>query len=211
MTHKRYVVVEGPIAAGKSTLAQRLATHWGASLVTEHPENNPFLARFYRQFQHHALATQLSFMLERAQTAREMLHGELLNQPVVADFLFEKEAMFARLNLDEQELQLYQRLYAAVGLEHPTPDLVIYLQASPETLMSRIADRGLDQEKNFPEGYLKRVHAAYSEFFHQYDAAPLLIVNTDHLNWVDSQDDFDLLLRWINEMRGQRSYFNKSA
>lgn len=211
MTNKRYVVVEGPIGAGKSTLARRLADHWGATLAAERPEANPFLPRFYRGFQHHALSTQLTFLLQRAEVAREMLHGDLLNQPVVADFLFEKDALFARINLDEQELALYQKLADAVGQEHPTPDLVIYLEASPETLLARMAARGQEQDKHFPEGYLKRVQSAYSEFFYQYEDAPLLIVNTDHLNLIEGTEDFDLLLRCITEMRGQRSYFNKSA
>jgi deoxyadenosine/deoxycytidine kinase len=200
MSNVRYIVVEGPIGVGKSSLARRLALHRGVDLVAENPDANPFLPRFYRNFQHHALSTQLAFLMQRADLAHQMLKGDLLARPVVGDFLFEKDGLFARLNLDEAELALY-----------PVPDLVIYLQASEDTLLSRVASRGADYEVNFPEGYLKRVHAAYSEFFHQYEAAPLLIVNTDHLNLVEGQDDFDLLLRCISEMRGQRSYFNKSA
>jgi len=211
MSNRRYVVVEGPIGAGKTTLARRLAEHWGMRLVAEQPEANPFLPRFYRHFQYHALSTQLSFLLARAQIAKDMLHGDLMGQPLVSDFMFERDSLFARINLDDQELALYQQLTRLVELEHPTPDLVIYLQASPDKLQARSAQRDADHDKNFPEGYLKRVQAAYSEFFYQYEDAPLLIVNTDHLNLVDSREDFDLLLRCISEMRGQRSYFNKSA
>lgn len=211
MTQRRYVVVEGPIGAGKTSLARRLAEHWNLTPVTEQPEQNPFLPRFYRQFQHHALATQLSFLLARNGVAREMLHGELINQPVIADFMFEKDELFARINLDEQELALYRQIAQRIDSEFPTPDLVIYLDASPETLQARLSGRGTGTEAPFPDGYLKRVQQAYSQFFYDYDAAPLLIVNTEHLNLIENRDDFDLLLRCIGEMRGQRSYFNKSV
>lgn len=208
MNSKRYVVVEGPIGAGKSTLARRLADHWGMRLVAEHPEENPFLPRFYSQFQHHALSVQLSFLLARRDIAAQMQQGELMNLPRVADFMFERDDLFAGINLDRDELVLFRRLATALQIEHPVPDLVIYLEASPDTLNSRLAAR---EQASFPDGYIKRVHEAYSQFFYDYEAAPLLIVNTDHLNLIDRQEDFDLLLRCINEMRGQRSYFNKSV
>jgi deoxyguanosine kinase len=211
MNNRRYVVVEGPIGTGNSALARRLAEHWGAGQVLEQVASNPFLPRFYRDFQHHALSTQLTFLLQRAALARDMLHGALLDQPVVSDFLFEKDALFAGINLDPQELSLYQQLAEAVGTEHPMPDLVIYLQASPETLLARNRALRIEQDRHLPEPYLQRVHSAYSEFFYQYEDAPLLIVNIDHLNLIENREDFDLLLRCISEMRGQRSYFNKSV
>ncbi len=210
MTQWRYVVVEGPIGAGKSSLAKRLAAHWNASLVAEEPDANPFLPRFYRNMTHHGMSTQLAFLLQRSDKANAMLAGELAG-PVVSDFLFEKDALFASLNLDEEELALYRRIAVGVMPEHPVPDLVIYLQASESVLLERVAKRAAEYEMNFPEGYLKRIHTGYSEFFHQYDAAPMLIVNTDHLDLVDGDEDFELLLRCIAEMRGQRSYFNKSV
>ncbi|MBI3143785.1 MAG: deoxynucleoside kinase [Pseudogulbenkiania sp.] len=211
MNQLRYVVVEGPIGAGKSALARRLADYWGVSLLAEDPAANPFLGRFYRNPQQHGLATQLSFLLQRADLAVEMQAGPLSAAPLVSDFLFEKDALFARVNLETPEYALYQRLTERLLPVFPVPDLVIYLQASEDVLLSRVASRAKETESAFPEGYLKRVHAAYSEFFHGYDAAPLLIVNTDHLNLVDDSDDFELLLRCISEMRGQRSYFNKSV
>jgi len=210
-SHLRYVVVEGPIGSGKSALAHRLAAYWGVQLLAEDPAANPFLSRFYRNVAAHGLATQLSFLLQRADMARGMLQGDALASPLVADFLFEKDALFAKVNLGEDELQLYQRLAQQLLPRYPVPDLVIYLQASEPVLLERSAARAQELEHSFPEGYLKRVHAAYSEFFHQYEAAPLLIVNTDHLNLVDGSEDFELLLRCISEMRGQRSYFNKSV
>jgi len=211
MTHLRYVVVEGPIGAGKSSLAKRLAAHWNGQLLAEEPDANPFLPRFYRNMTHHALATQLAFLVQRADKAQALLGGELPGPVVVSDFLFEKDALFASLNLDEEEQALYRRLAVNLMPEHPVPDLVICLQASEPVLLERVAQRAAEYEMNFPEGYLKRIHAGYSEFFHQYDAAPMLIVNTDHLNLVDGNEDFELLLRCIAEMRGQRSYFNKSV
>lgn len=210
-TQLRYVVVEGPIGSGKSALARRLADYWGVRLLAEDPAANPFLPRFYRNHPAHGLATQLSFLLQRADYAKEMVDGDLLASPLVSDFLFEKDALFAKVNLDEQEHQLYNRLSGTILPEYPAPDLVIYLQASEHILLNRLATDSYQQDVSFPEGYIKRVQAAYSEFFHQYETAPLLIVNTDHLNVLDGQEDFELLLRCISEMRGQRSYFNKSA
>lgn len=210
MSQFHYVVVEGPIGAGKSDLAQRLADHWQVKLVAETPEENPFLLRFYHNAAQLALAAQLSFLKQRAEIAHDMLQGDLLVSPVVSDFLFDKDAVFARLILDDDEFALYRYIAAKLMPEYPVPDLVIYLQASEEVVHKRVAARGNDYEKRFPEGYLSRIHSAYSEFFHQYEAAPVLIVNTDHLDFVNGDEDFELLLRCISEMRGQRSYFNKS-
>lgn len=212
MSQLRYVVVEGPIASGKAALARRLADYWSVRLLAEAPEQNPFLDRFYRNPPHHALATQLSFLLQRADAARDMLDGDLLATPLVSDFLFEKDELFAELTLGPDELALYRRLAPMLMKEHPVPDLVIYLQASPETVQQRL-DRAVAAGTclALPDGHVQRVHAAYSEFFYDYDAAPLLIVNTDHLDLVEGGEDFELLLRCISEMRGQRSYFNKGV
>ena len=210
MSALHYVVVEGPIASGKSALARRLADHWSVQLLAESTAENPFLDRFYRNQPYHGLATQLSFLLQRADAARAMLHGELLAAPLVTDFLFEKDSLFAELTLEDDELALYRRIAPSVLHEYPVPDLVIYLQTSPEIVQQRL-DKAVANGSMMalPDGYVPRVHTAYSTFFHAYDGAPLLIVNTDHLDLVEGEEDFGLLLRCISEMRGQRSYFNK--
>lgn len=209
MSQFHYVVVEGPIGAGKSELAKRLAAYWNVQLVAEMPEENPFLQRFYRNVTQLGLATQLYFLKQRAELVNKMLHGDLLVQPVVSDFLFDKDAVFARQILDEAEFALYRYISGKLMPEYPLPDLIIYLQASLDVVHKRVAAKGNEDEKNFPDGYLSRIHTAYSEFFHQYEAAPVLIVNTDHLDF-NSGDDFELLLNCIHEVRGPRSYFNKS-
>jgi deoxyadenosine/deoxycytidine kinase len=200
----RYVAVEGPAGVGKRQLAERLARYWNMRFLADPVDKNPFVERFLRGLPYHALSTQLAFLTERAALAREVLHGELLREPLVTDFMFERDELFARLTLEEDEYTLYRRLAQPTLPEHPAPDLVIYLQPSLE------ASLGRQRETGVPAGLLERVHEAYSLFFHQYEVSPVLIVNADHVN-LDSAEDFELLLRCISEMRGQRSYFNKAV
>lgn len=205
----RYVVVEGPIGAGKTSLARRLSTHWGKALLLEDPDANPFLARFYEDPRRHALATQLFFLFQRVQQVGGLKQIDLFEGGTVADFILDKDPLFARLTLSDDEMQLYQQIYAYLMPQAPTPDLVIYLQASPEKLIQRVHKRGVAYERQISAQYLVQLAEAYSRFFYQFSAAPLLIVNSDHLNFVDDGGDFDLLLRRITDMRGPRAFFSR--
>lgn len=204
----RHIAIEGPVGAGKSALARKLAERCQLELCVDPAHANPFLPRFYQNMNHHALATQLYCLRERGKLARE-LGAESCANGCVRDFLFEKDDLFARLTLQGEELALYQSLQAALlPTELPAPDLVVCLQASTEVLARRIAARGDAHTVAFPDGYLKRMNAAYNEFFMQYEAAPVVMVNTERLDFVDKPEDFELLLRCISEAKGQRSYFN---
>ncbi len=205
----RYIVVEGPIGAGKTSLAQLLASHLGAELVLEAPDENPFLPRFYEEPERHALATQLFFLFQRIQQLRDLKQIDLFAAVTVSDFLFDKDALFARLNLADDELHLYQQIYNQLAPQAPVPDLVIYLQASQRQLFERVKRRNIDYERNIDERYLGTLADEYQRFFYQFDAAPLLIVNSDRLNFVDDKADFDLLLRRIAEMKGPRAFFSR--
>ncbi len=205
----RYIVVEGPIGAGKTSLAQLLASHLGAELVLEAPDENPFLPRFYEEPARHALATQLFFLFQRIQQLRDLKQIDLFADVTVSDFLFDKDALFARLNLADDELHLYQQIYNQLAPQAPVPDLVIYLQASQRQLFERVKRRNIDYERNIDERYLGTLADEYQRFFYQFDAAPLLIVNSDRLNFVDDKADFDLLLRRIAEMKGPRAFFSR--
>ena len=204
-----YIVVEGPIGVGKTSLARRLAEHIDASTLLERPEENPFLAKFYQDPPRYALATQLFFLFQRGNEVRDLAQMDLFRKSTVADYLFDKDTLFARLNLSDQEFVLYQQIYQSLHLQAPVPDLVIYLQADSETLVERVNRRAQTYEHGIRENYLMRLAQSYSNFFYHYDAAPVLMVNSEHLNFVDGDEDFNLLLQRIEEMRGPREFFNK--
>lgn len=204
----RYIVVEGPIGVGKTSLAKRLAEHAHAQTLLEKPQDNPFLARFYEDAQRYALQTQLFFLFQRVNEVCDLNQMDMFQSRTVSDYLFEKDVLFARLNLNEDEYQLYQTIYQRLAPQAPPPDLVIYLQASTDTLISRVRRRGHRHERPIQDDYLTRLAASYGEFFHHYEAAPLLVVNSENLNFADNEADFNMLLDRIGKMRSQREYFN---
>ncbi len=204
----RYVVVEGPIGAGKTSLAKRLSAHSGAQTLLEKPQDNPFLTRFYEDPARYALPTQLFFLFQRINEVRELAQMDLFRTRTVSDYLFEKDALFARLNLSDDEYALYQSIYQSLSPQAPAPDLVIYLRASTDALLERVRRRGHGYERTIQDDYLARLSDSYGEFFHHYEAAPVLVVNSERLNFVDNADDFNMLIERIGRMRGQKEYFN---
>lgn len=206
--HSHYVVVEGPIGAGKTSLARQLADHLDADLLLEQPEDNPFLARFYEDMPRFALPTQLTFLFQRVDQLRALAQLDMFRRPTVSDFLLDKDPLFARLNLTDDEYALYEKVYRHQKPQTPAPDLVIYLQAPVETLLARVRQRGIRAEQSIPDEYLARLADAYSRFFYQYEEAPLLIINSERLDFVHDASHFRMLLDRIANMRGQREFFN---
>jgi deoxyadenosine/deoxycytidine kinase len=201
-------VVEGPIGAGKTSLARRLAGRLAAELVLEDPAENPFLARFYQEMARYALPTQLFFLFQRARLVEPLAQPDMFGRPVIADFLLDKDPLFARLTLSADELALYQKIYEALRPRAPAPDLVVYLQAQPATLVERVRRRARGYERPLSEEYLGLLAESYARFFHHYNGAPLLIVNSDKLNFVDREPDFELLVARLRAMRSRREFFN---
>lgn len=203
----RYIVVEGPIGAGKSSLARRLAERLHTRSLFEQPEQNAFLNRFYQNMERWALPTQLTFLFQRIDQIRSLV-TDGMPERLVSDFLLEKDPLFAALNLPADELALYERLFERLRPQNlPQPDLVIYLQAKPDTLMERVRKRGIDAERKITEAYLEKVAEQYARFFYGYDAAPLFIVDAEVLNPVDEDKDFELLMERLRGMRSYREFF----
>lgn len=205
----KYIVIEGPIGVGKTTLARKLASHLGVQSVLEQPQENPFLEKFYRDASRYALQTQMCFLFQRVQQLQELAQPDLFQSRFVGDYLLEKDRLFARLTLADEELKLYEQLYQHVRVQALQPDLVIYLQAPAEVLAERIRKRGIPMEAAISPEYLQRLGESYSRFFYNYDAAALLIVNNEHMNMADDEEDFQLLLSHIADMRGKRAFLNR--
>ncbi len=208
MDRFRYLVIEGPIGAGKTSLAKRLAARLSADLVLEQPADNPFIARFYQDMARYALPAQLFFLFQRARMIEPLRQRDMFARPAVADFLLDKDLLFARVTLSGDEFALYQKIYDALRPQAPAPDLVIYLQAQPAVLIERVRRRAAGFERGISEEYLALLAESYARFFYHYAAAPLLIVNSENLNFVERDADFELLVSRVRGMKTRREFFN---
>ena len=203
-----YIAIEGPIGVGKTTLARRIADTFKHDLLLEEAELNPFLERFYQNRQQTALATQLFFLFQRVQKITELKQRDMFQLARVVDFVLEKDPLFARINLEPDEFALYQKVFEKMRIDAPPPDLVIYLQASPDRLLERIERRGIHAEKLIERDYLEQLNEVYSEFFLYYDAAPLLIVNANEIDLAQGDQDYELLVDYMLNIKKGRHYFN---
>ena len=211
MRSKQFVVVEGVIGAGKSRLAEHLGDAWNARLILESTDNNPFLEEFYRDRRRYAFQTQITFLLNRYRQQQELLQADIFSPRVVSNYLFQKDRVFANVNLNDKELMLYETLFPILERDVPTPDLVIYLQASTETLLGRVRERGRSFERDLSEEYLAALNEAYNYFFFHYDAAPLLVVDTNGLDLDAHPEQGRDLLDRIDEHAGGTVYYRPLA
>jgi len=203
-----FIVVEGPIGVGKTSLAKRLAESFDSELLLEGADENPFLERYYKKPGEAALPTQLFFLFQRARQMQELRQHDLFRPVRVADFLMEKDRLFAELTLQDDEFDLYEQVYENMTIDAPVPDLVIYLQAPVEVLQQRINKRGIDGEKRISNAYLQRLVDGYTSFFYQYNSSPLLVVNASEIDLINSTQDYELLLEQVQNSRSGRHYFN---
>lgn len=204
----RFIAVEGPIGVGKTSLTKRLAETFNYELLLENAEENPFLDRFYQNPRQHALATQLFFLFQRAQQIAESRQSDLFEPVRVSDFLIDKDRLFAELNLEKDEYDLYHKVYQHLVIDAPKPDLVIYLQAPTEVLLQRIQKRGIPSEQMIESEYLNQLNRAYTEFFHYYSDSKLLIVNSAEIDFVANDEDYEQLVTYILSLPNGTHYFN---
>ncbi len=207
----QYIVVEGPIGVGKTSLVKKLSDSFGSELLLEKAEENPFIARFYQNPRQYALSTQLYFLLQRAQQVQSFRQIDLFQSSHIADFMIDKDRLFAELTLTTDELKLYQQIYQHMTIDAPQPDLVIYLQAPTEVLRERISKRGIDYEQQIKDDYLTRLCELYTRFFYDYDEGALLTVNTQSIDLINNGEDYQALLDEITNTRSGRHYFNQSS
>jgi deoxyadenosine/deoxycytidine kinase len=203
----RYIVIEGPIGVGKTTLAHALQEEFQARLVMETVEDNPFLKEFYRDPKRHAFQTQIFFLLSRYRQLMELSQMDLFEQTTLSDYFFPKDRIFATITLEASELSLYDQIYRLLDPRVPRPDLVVYLQAPTEVLMERIRRRNMEYERTISWDYLEVLNRAYNDFFFQYDASPLLVVQTSDMDFVESRADLEDLIRRIRTMRKGTQYY----
>ena len=207
----RYIAIEGVIGVGKTSLAKLLAERFHARLVLEEPEANPFLPDFYKDPRRYAFQTQMFFLVSRYKDLRERVHPDLFHEGIVADYLFQKDRIFANLNLNDRELTLYNAIAPQLEAEVPTPDLVVYLQASPEVIAQRVQQRGRQYERLMDPKYTATLAEAYNYFFFHYREAPLLVVSTDEMNFVDRRSDLEDLIHRVEQHREGVAYVNPGA
>lgn len=207
----RFIVVEGPIGVGKTSLSRRLAESFGGEVLLENVEANPFLERFYRSGRSAALPAQLFFLFQRARQLEELRQSDLFSRIRIADFHFAKDRLFAEINLDREEMSLYEQISERLQVEPPVPDLVVYLQASVDALMQRIGRRGIAYERMIDRSYLEKLTDAYARYFHRYDDGPLLIVNASSIDPIHNDADYEQLFRQIERTTGGRHFFNPAA
>lgn len=205
-----FIAVEGPIGVGKTTLAKKLAQTFNYDVLLEQAEENPFLDRFYRSRGDGALATQLFFLFQRVQQIQDIRQSDMFEPVRVADFLIEKDRLFAQTNLSADEFELYKKVYEQTTVDAPKPDLVIYLQAPVDTLLQRIQQRAIPAEQYIDRNYLEKLNDAYCDFFHYYEAAPLLIVNASHIDLVHNEQHYERLLDFLLRVKSGRHYLNPS-
>lgn len=210
-TLPRFVAVEGNIGVGKTTLAKRLASTFNYQTLLEAAEENPFLERFYLDRKRNALPTQLYFLFQRSQQFRELRQGDMFSPLRVADFLLNKDPLFARVTLDDDEFNLYKKVYDQLIIDAPKPDLVVYLQAPVETLMKRVKQRGVAAEQRIDLEYLQQLNEAYTQLFHYYSDTPLLIVNAAEIDLANNTEHYRELVEYMLTIRNGRHYYNPST
>jgi deoxyadenosine/deoxycytidine kinase len=207
----QFVAIEGAIGVGKTTLAKKIATTFNYDTLLEEAEKNPFLERFYEDKTRHALPTQLFFLFQRVQQIHELKQNDMFQPVRIADFLIDKDPLFARTTLDDDEMAIYDQVYNQLVIEAPRPDLVIYLQASTDTLLRRIKYRGIDAERTIDASYIETLNEAYTSFFHSYDKSPLLIVNANEIDWVNREASYQQLVDYILTIKKGRHYYNPTS